>query len=101
VIERAVKVVKSMQFREYQQMRRMETALHLLAEKPLLIKEIAGALGYTSPTSLWRLFKTRMSRSPSNIRVQNSGIAASNARNVESFSTSESPAQLKLNFPAS
>ncbi len=78
VIERAVRAAKSMQFREYQQMRRLETALHLLAERPLLIKEIAGALGYASPTSLWRLFKTRIGRSPSNSRVlQNRKITSS------------------------
>ncbi len=69
VIERATKAVKSMQFREYQQTRRLETALHLLADKPLLIKEIAGALGYKSPTSLWRLCKTRMGKSPSDTRA--------------------------------
>ena len=91
VIERAVKVATSMQFREYQQMRRVETALHLvLAEKPLLIKEIAGALGYTSPTSLWRLFKTRMSQSPSDIRALRKKISASKLTNVESFSAFES-----------
>ncbi len=99
VIERAVKMAKSMPFREYQQVRRMETALHLLAEKPLLIKEIAGALGYTSPTSLWRLFKTRMKKSPSRIRVLKSRIAAADAGNAGALSTPENAEQLKLNFP--
>jgi diguanylate cyclase (GGDEF)-like protein/PAS domain S-box-containing protein len=83
VIERAVKVVKSMQFREYQQMRKLETAHRLLAEKPLLIKQIAGALGYTSPTSLWRLFKTRMRKSPSEIRASESRISASSSQNED------------------
>ncbi len=69
IIERAVKEVKSMQFRQYQQIRRLETALYLLDQKPLLIKEIAGALGYTSPTSVWRLLKTRMRKSPRDIRT--------------------------------
>jgi diguanylate cyclase (GGDEF)-like protein/PAS domain S-box-containing protein len=99
VIERAVRVVKSMQFREYQQRRRFETALRLLSEKSMLIKEIAGALGYTSPTSLWRLLRTRIRKSPTDIKALNKRVSVSAATNVELFSTLESPAQLMLNLP--
>ncbi len=101
VIERAVKVVKSMQFREYQQMRRLEMAIHLLAGKPLLIKEIANALGYTSPTSLWRLLKTTIGKRPSDIRALEHRATAVETTNVERFDSLDNAMQLKLKFSKS
>jgi diguanylate cyclase (GGDEF)-like protein/PAS domain S-box-containing protein len=68
VIERAVKAVKSMPFREYQQTVKLERAMQLLSERPLLIKQVAGALGYASPASLWRLLKKRTRTRPIDIR---------------------------------
>ena len=45
LIERSVKAVTSMPFREYRQVRLLATALQLLGKKPLLIKQISGAAG--------------------------------------------------------
>jgi diguanylate cyclase (GGDEF)-like protein/PAS domain S-box-containing protein len=82
LIEQAVKAAKSMQFREYQQIKKLETAVRLLGTKTLLVKEIADRLGYNSPRSLWRLFHTRMQRSPSRIRSLEKQASAVTATNV-------------------
>lgn len=82
LIERAVKVAKSKQFREYQQVKRLEAARYLLAERHLLIKEIAAALGYKSPASVWRLLKTRMGNSPSGMRARNDKDCLISSANV-------------------
>ncbi len=99
LIERAVKVVKSMQFREYQQIRKLELALHLLTERPLLVKEIAGTLGYSSPKSLWRLLRTRIGEGPSNIRTLTKVTSAAQATNVTHYSTLATHEPLKSNPP--
>ncbi len=101
LIEQAIRVVKSMQFREFQQIKRMETALHLLAQRHLLLKEIADKLGYSSAASLWRLLKTRMKRSPSSIRAQKNKTSTADTANMDYDFTSKKPVQLELKLPAS
>jgi diguanylate cyclase (GGDEF)-like protein len=90
LIERSVKTVTSMPFREYRQVKLLATALRLLGEKPLLIKQISNLLGYTSPKSLWRLLRTKVGQSPSNFRALTAKTPEATAKDGMSFSTSAS-----------
>ena len=101
LIERSVKSVTSMPFREYRQARLLSSALRLLGEKPLLIKQISNLLGYTSPKSLWRLLRTKMGQSPSNLRALTTQTPEANTKDEMSFSTSASHDRLKQNLPRS
>ena len=101
LIERSVKSVTSMPFREYRQVKLLATALRLLGEKPLLIKQISSLLGYASPKSLWRLLRTKMGQSPSNLRALTSPAPGVTATDETSFSTSASRERLKQNPPQS
>ncbi len=95
VIERSVKAVTSMAFREYRQIRLLATALQLLGKKPLLIKQVASVLGYTSPKSLWRLLRTKTGQSPSSFRALTIQTPGANSRDGMSFSTFASSERLK------
>jgi diguanylate cyclase (GGDEF)-like protein len=95
VIERSVKTVTSMAFREYRQVRLLAAALQLLGKKPLLIKQVSGALGYASPKSLWRLLRTKTGQSPSNLRALTTRTDKANSRDGTSFSTFAIPERLK------
>jgi transcriptional regulator GlxA family with amidase domain len=98
IVEQAVKTAKSMSFREYQQQRRVEAAIRLLADKQLLIKQIAGSLGYASQASLWRLLKRNIKTCPSHLRALNARDALSPSTDMAASSDAQSPMQLKLNF---
>ena len=87
VIERSVKAATSMAFREYRQVRLLAVALQLLGKKPLLIKQVAGVLGYASPKSLWRLLRTKTGQSPSHLRALTIQTLAANSTNGMSLST--------------
>jgi diguanylate cyclase (GGDEF)-like protein len=95
LIERSVKAVTSMPFREYRQVRLLTTALQLLGKKPLLIKQISSVLGYASPKSLWRLLRTKTGQSPSNLRALMIQTPAANSREGMLFPTYASPERLK------
>jgi diguanylate cyclase (GGDEF)-like protein len=101
LIERSVKTVTSMPFRQYRQVRLLATALRLLGERPLLIKQISSLLGYTSPKSLWRLLRTKMGQSPSSLQALTTRTPAANTKDEMSFSTSASRGRLKQDLPRS
>ena len=99
VIERSVKAATSMAFREYRQIRLLAAALELLGKKPLLIKQVAGALGYTSPKSLWRLLRTKTGQSPSDLRALTVRTDRANSRDGMLFSTFAIPGRLSKTCP--
>ena len=101
VIERSVRAVTSMAFREYRQTRLLTAALQLLGRKPLLIKQVAGVLGYASPKSLWRLLRSRTGQSPSNLRALTNRAGAANSRDEMSFSTLATRERLKRDLSRS
>lgn len=63
-IEKAVRTLTSMTFRQWRLTVQMEQAAQILASSNLTIKETAFSLGYRSPRSFSRAFRARLGVSP-------------------------------------
>ena len=75
-IEKAVRHIRRMSFREYQQKKLLERALVLLNENgESREKEVAGELGYASLEAFIRFIKAQTGKTPKEIRKKASHAA--------------------------